>query len=65
MQNKVLNGVVYELCEIYIDDVLILRDKKSYQPQINQSGSQGGRIRWSPSFHDGHLIQSREATEGT
>jgi len=65
MQNKVLNGVVYELCEIYIDDVLILRDKKSYQPQINQSGSQGGRIRWSPSFHDGHLIHSREATEGT
>ena len=24
MQNKVLNGLVYEICEIYIDDVLIL-----------------------------------------
>ena len=23
MQNKVLNGLVYEICEIYIDDVLI------------------------------------------
>ena len=22
MQNKVLNGLVYEICEIYIDDVL-------------------------------------------
>jgi hypothetical protein len=23
MQKKVLNGLVYEICEIYIDDVLI------------------------------------------
>ena len=23
MQNKVLNGLVYEICEIYIDDVLL------------------------------------------
>ena len=55
MQNKVLNGLIYELCEIYIDDVLIhgktdpdFLEEGRCQPQKNKAGSQGGRIRRSP-----------------
>ena len=29
MQNKVLNRLVYEICEIYIDDVLILGNSEA------------------------------------
>jgi len=44
MQNKVLNGLVYEICEIYIDDVLIHGETEaeflSSSPQYAEQGPQ-------------------------
>ena len=69
MQNKVLNGLAYEICEIYIDDVLIhgkseaefLRNvRRAFncrcQPQEYQAWSPGGGIRRSPHLRDRHLV---------
>ena len=80
MQNKVLNGLVYGICEMYIDDVLMhgkseaelrptsirapLRYEHRSQPQANHAWSPRGRIRRSPRLCDRHLVHPREAIEG-
>jgi hypothetical protein len=71
MQNKVLNGLVYQICEIYIVNVLM---HGKTDPEFHANTPQVfDRLRdkkvavklWKTAeFRDGLLILSKEAPEG-